>query len=135
MTVPGRGAYCWPMPLFHHVNLGVLPGDVEAEERFVAQVLGYRSLAGDAERVPPGARWFEADDGSQVHLSTDPDHRAPALAHVAVTYEGGQLEMVEERLRSAGLEFKRFQRDGSPPVIFCCDPAGNRWELRGADVG
>lgn len=118
-------------PRFHHVNLGVLPDDVDAEARFLVDILGYRAVT--PERLPSGigARWYEADDGSQVHLSLDPEHRAPARAHVAVEY-GDALADVEDRLARAQVEFRRASLEGFPAVSTCRDPAGNLWELRGS---
>ena len=42
------------------------------------------------------------------------------------------LAAVEVRLRDAGIEFGDNEFDGRR-VLFCQDPAGNRWELRGGD--
>jgi hypothetical protein len=103
------------MPRHHHVNLGVPPGGIGAEAAFLVDILGYRVL--------------EADDGSQVHLSEDPEHRAAARAHTAVEYGTGLVD-VRDRLTSAGWEFTRFDGLG-PQVLFLEDTAGNRWELRG----
>ena len=33
--------------------------------------------------TPPTALWFEGDDGTQIHLSEDPDHHPSTRAHVA----------------------------------------------------
>ena len=118
------------MPLFHHVNLGVPPDDVENEAGFLVQVLGFRPVKTDAALAAMGARWYEGDDGAQVHLSADPDHRPAARAHVAIEY-GPELGVVEDRLRQAGVHFDRADLPGFPPVLLCRDPAGNRWELRG----
>lgn len=113
---------------FHHVNLGVPVGGAEAEEAFLLEVLGYQRV------VPPSelaglARWFESEDGKQIHLSEDPDHRPAARAHVAIEV-GGDLPALEERLERA--EVKHSARDSEGlRVVFCQDPAGNRWELRG----
>ena len=114
---------------FHHVNLGTPVGGAGAEEAFLLEVLGYQRVA-----VPPelagGARWFESEDGKQIHLSEDPDHRPAARAHVAVEV-GGDLPALEGRLEQAGVEYSARDGDGIR-VVFCQDPAGNRWELRGA---
>jgi catechol 2,3-dioxygenase-like lactoylglutathione lyase family enzyme len=118
------------MVTFHHVNLGVPVDGVDAEAAFLQDVLGYRHVEVDAELQQLGANWFEAEDGSQVHLSADPDHRPAARAHVAVAY-GAQLADVESRLQERSIAYDSAQRDGFPRVVFCQDPAGNRWELRG----
>jgi catechol 2,3-dioxygenase-like lactoylglutathione lyase family enzyme len=114
---------------FHHVNLGVPVGGAEAEEAFLLEVLGYRRVVAPPE-LAVRARWFESEDGKQIHLSEDPDHRPAARAHVAIEVEG-DLPTLEARLERAGLEHSAFNGDGLR-VVFCQDPAGNRWELRGA---
>ena len=112
---------------FHHVNLGVPEGSLDDESAFLVEVLSYRRV--DASRGGPGARWFESDDGKQIHLSEDPDHRPARRAHVAVDL-GDDLTAVERRLADLGITFDGADRDGGR-VVFCRDPAGNRWELRG----
>jgi hypothetical protein len=113
------------MVRMHHVNLGVPPGGADDEAAFLADV-GYRRLAGPAEF--PKAKWFEASDGSQVHLSEDPDHRPAARAHVAVVL-GDELDEVVERLQTRGTDAE-IGGFGGVRVAICLDPAGNRWELR-----
>ena len=65
------------MPKFHHANIGVTPDQEEAEISFLVDILGYRRLEPSALAKGYGARWFEADDGSQIHLSVDADHVPP----------------------------------------------------------
>jgi Glyoxalase-like domain len=111
------------------VNLGVPVGGAEAEEVFLLEVLGYRRVVAPPE-LALQVRWFESEDGKQIHLSEDPDHRPAARAHVAVEVEG-DLPAMEARLEQAGIEHAAF--DGEDlRIVFCQDPAGNRWELRGA---
>ena len=117
------------MPLFHHVNLGVPVNGAEAEETFLVEVLGYRRVAPPPD-LANRALWFEGEDGKQIHLSEDPDHRPAARAHVAVEV-GDELEELQGKLRRAGQEYSTF--DGNDMrVVLCADPAGNRWELRGS---
>jgi catechol 2,3-dioxygenase-like lactoylglutathione lyase family enzyme len=115
---------------FHHVNLGVPEGGVEEEASFLIDVLGYRRLDPNPEVERFHPNWFEADDGSQVHVGADPDHRPAARAHVAVAFGPG-LADIEGRLKQRGIDYQSSQTPGFPPTIFCLDPAGNRWELRG----
>ena len=119
------------------MNLGVPVDGLDAEAGFLVDVLGYRH-APVPDQLRDRAHWFDAGDGSQVHLSVDPDHRPAARAHVAVEY-GAELAGVEQRLTERGVSFDSMDtpqgvRDVSAPVrvLFCQDPAGNRWELRGA---
>jgi catechol 2,3-dioxygenase-like lactoylglutathione lyase family enzyme len=112
------------MPSFHHANLGVPPGLEDAEGAFLVDVLGYR-----VAEVPPEfagrARWYDADDGTQIHLSSDPEHRPAARAHTALEVDDG----IEDRLDAAGVTYNASDRDGVR-IVFCADPAGNSWELR-----
>jgi catechol 2,3-dioxygenase-like lactoylglutathione lyase family enzyme len=116
------------MKRLHHINLGVLPDSADAEGDFLIDVLGYRRLEAPPEAQKFGARWFEADDGTQVHLSVDPDHRPAARAHTAIEV-GDELDEVERHLVAAGIEYGSGGLDGTR-VLFFQDPAGNRWELR-----
>lgn len=110
----------------HHVNLSIPVGGEADEAAFLVDIMGY-------ERVPspddlPMAKWFEYSDGTQIHLSEDPDHRPSARANVALEL-GADLEAVAERLDAAGYDVSRFE-GADVRVVFCQDPAGNRWELR-----
>jgi catechol 2,3-dioxygenase-like lactoylglutathione lyase family enzyme len=114
----------------HHVNLSLPVGGADAEAAFLIDVLGFRRLPSPEEF--PAAQWFEDADGVQVHLSEDPDHHPSAFAHVAVEV-GAALSDIETRLAANGHD--AHSRDlFKMKVVFCQDPAGNRWELRGATV-
>lgn len=121
------------MSRHHHVNLSVPPGGLPAQQAFLVDVMGYRKLEAPVQLVAEGiaVNWFEGDDGSQIHLSEDQDHRAAAMAHVAVEFDLEELAAVEKRLEAAAIAFKAADRPGFPRVLFLRDPAGNRWELRG----
>lgn len=114
---------------FHHVNLGIPVGGADAEMRFLVDLLGYRRVQ-PSPGVPATARWFEGEDGAQVHLSEDPEHRAPARAHVAVVI-GDELPALERRLDDGGHHYD-VANIQDRRVVLCRDPAGNLWELRGS---
>jgi len=116
------------MPRIHHVNLGVPPELVDAESQFLVDVLGYRVAELPPEVEAFGALWFDADDGTQVHLSRDPEHAPARQAHTALVV-GDELDGIQERLEGAGTKYKATEGLGNR-VILCRDPAGNRWELR-----
>jgi catechol 2,3-dioxygenase-like lactoylglutathione lyase family enzyme len=113
---------------FHHVNLGVPLGGGDAEAAFLVDMLGYRTVELTAD-AGPSARWFESEDGKQIHLSEDPEHHPAARAHVAVEM-GEDLAALERKFTEAGYEYQSFAREDRRTVL-CRDPAGNRWELRG----
>ena len=116
------------MVRFHHVNLGVPVGGAEAEEAFLLEVLGYQRVAPPPE-LEGIARWFEGEDGKQIHLSEDPNHHPATAAHLAVEV-GVDLPALQEKLEHAGIEASPFAL-GDVRGVFCKDPAGNLWELRG----
>jgi len=115
------------MPRFHHANLGVPVDGIADEAAFLTDVLGYRRLEPPPE-LRDRANWFEGDDGRQIHLSVDPDHRPAARAHVAVEF-GPELAAIEARLAERSIEFEAAE-GVQGRVVICRDPAGNRWELR-----
>lgn len=113
----------------HHVNLGIPPGSFPEQAAFL-ELLGYRRVEPGPGARELGARvWFAGDDGAEIHLSTDPDHRPAARAHTAVWLDD-HLEAAVGRLRASGREVSEKTFDGWRHV-FTVDPAGNRWELVG----
>jgi len=116
------------MARLHHVNLGIPVGGTDAEAGFLVDLLGYRRVD-----PPPAlasvAKWFEYEDGTQIHLSEDPGHRPAARAHVAVEL-GEQLSALEQLFDQVGYAYTSFDSQDMR-IVFCEDPAGNRWELRG----
>lgn len=87
--------------------------------------MGYRRLETPTEF--PTACWFEAPDGTQIHLSQDPDHRPAARAHVAVVVD--DVAAVTAHLDELAHPYEVVERPDIT-VALCADPAGNRWELR-----
>jgi hypothetical protein len=120
--------YIWAVATFHHVNLGVPVGGVDAEAAFLIDVLSYKRVPLGPDD-PPMATWFESADGKQIHLSEDPDHRPAARAHVALEL-GDELAVLERTLEETGYKHKVVDGQDRRTVL-CKDPAGNRWELRG----
>jgi catechol 2,3-dioxygenase-like lactoylglutathione lyase family enzyme len=113
----------------HHVNLGVLPADLDAEIAFVVDVLGYRRI--DVANTDQFVRrWFETDDGTQIHLSEDDGHRPHAKAHVALEV-GEQFDAIVARLQERGVEVQGPSEFEGVRLLNTRDPAGNLFELRG----
>jgi hypothetical protein len=106
----------------------VLDDCVGEEETWLLDVLGYRRLQLSAE-MEGRARWFGADDGTEIHLSIDPLHQGAAAAHVALVVD--DLEDLARRLDARGDEYRKSSRPDRD-VIICRDPASNLWELRSA---
>jgi catechol 2,3-dioxygenase-like lactoylglutathione lyase family enzyme len=113
-----------------HVNLCVPTDGVPAETRWLVDILGYQT----AEPGPEASRfgtvhWFEAEDGTQVHLTVDAEHRPSGRAHTAI-HVGDVLDDVIARVESSGQTTSAITFDGGRHV-FATDPAGNLWELIG----
>ena len=119
------------MVAFHHVNLGVPPDGIADQASFLTDVLGYAPVPTPPELEGRNVNWFRAADGSEVHLSEDPDHKPAARAHVAVVL-GDELDDVVGRLNARGTKTEVFDGIVGVRVAICRDPAGNRWELRSA---
>jgi catechol 2,3-dioxygenase-like lactoylglutathione lyase family enzyme len=129
-------AYASRMPRsVHHVNLSVPESEPQAEADWLVEMLGYREVPGTPEVTAMveemGRRlwWFEADDGSQVHLSPNAEHAVVPSAHTAIRLDD-DLDPTLDRLGGAGFECRTIAFDGERHV-FVTDPAGNLWELVG----
>jgi hypothetical protein len=91
-------------------------------------VLGFRRVDPGPEMAAFGVNWFADEEGIQIHLSADPEHHPADRAHVALSID--VLDPLEKRLADGGVEFTSREFSGLR-VLFCKDPSGNRWELRG----
>ena len=123
------------MPALDHINLCVPEsvGDVsgtDAEEVWL-KVLGYSRVQPGPDASELGALfWFAADDGTQVHLTVDPNHHPSTAAHTAIRLDDA-LDATIEALEHSGHRCTTISFDGDRHV-FATDPAGNLWELIGA---
>jgi catechol 2,3-dioxygenase-like lactoylglutathione lyase family enzyme len=118
------------MPTMHHVNLCVPEGGADAEADWLVNVLGYRKAESGPDAAKLGTlRWFEADDGHQVHLTVDAEHSPSPRAHTAIRLDD-QLDDVLARVEARGGSSHSITFDGDRHA-FTNDPAGNLWELIG----
>jgi catechol 2,3-dioxygenase-like lactoylglutathione lyase family enzyme len=115
----------------HHVNLSVPEGGADAEAAFLVDLLGYRPAMPGPDAAKFGTLWwFDADDGTQVHLSVDPEHRPSARAHTAIWLDD-ELDPALDRLAAAGYRPSTSLEFDGDRHVFVTDPAGNLWELVG----
>jgi hypothetical protein len=112
----------------HHVNLSIPVSGADAEAAFLVDYLNYERMELMPD-TPPQAKWFTADDGTQIHLSEDPDHHPSSRAHVAVDL-GDSLGELRAKFDKSAYEYSASSGPNGV-ILFCQDPAGNRWELRG----
>lgn len=110
--------------------LGVRTDAYEATVALYRDVLGLEPIL---ER--PGATWFRASDGAQVHVygPTDEDHeffgRGPVVGLVVDDFDAARAAMV-----AAGIEFiGEPQRDGGSAWNHYRGPDGNVYEIIGPD--
>jgi catechol 2,3-dioxygenase-like lactoylglutathione lyase family enzyme len=115
----------------HHVNLSVPDDSAQVVADWLVDVLKYRPVTPgpDAKQFPVTLWWFEADDGSQIHLTPNAEHRPNAPAHTAIRLDDA-LDATLARLRDDGQECMAIEFDGERHA-FANDPAGNLWELIG----
>jgi catechol 2,3-dioxygenase-like lactoylglutathione lyase family enzyme len=119
----------------HHVNLSVPEDGAQTEADWLVEMLGYREVSGGSEiteiveKMDRRLWWFEADDGSQVHLSPNPEHAIVPRVHTAIRLDG-DLDPALGRLGAAGFEHRVTAFDGERHA-FVTDPSGNVWELVG----
>jgi catechol 2,3-dioxygenase-like lactoylglutathione lyase family enzyme len=118
----------------HHVNLSVPEDGAPQVGEWLVNMLGYTEVPGGPEVTAlvekMGGRlwWFEADDGSQIHLSPNAEHAVVARAHTAIRLD--DLDATLERLDNGGFDHNTTAFDGERHA-FVTDPAGNLWELVG----
>ncbi len=112
----------------HHVNLSIPVSGAEAEAAFLVDYLNYERVPLLPD-TPPQAKWFTGADGTQIHLSEDPEHHPSSRAHVAVDF-GDSLGELRSKFDESNYEYSTSVGPNGA-VMFCQDPAGNRWELRG----
>jgi catechol 2,3-dioxygenase-like lactoylglutathione lyase family enzyme len=117
-----------PVLRLHHVNLSIPVSGADAEAAFLVDYLDYERMD-LMPGTPPQAKWFAGADGTQIHLSEDPDHHPSTRAHVAVEF-GDSLAELRAKFDKTAYEYSASSGPNGA-VLFCQDPAGNRWELRG----
>ena len=90
----------------HHVNLSIPVDGADAEAAFLVDFLNYERME-LTPGTPPQAKWFAGDDGTQIHLSEDPDHHPSSRAHVAVDL-GDSLNDLRSKFDKSDYEYKTF---------------------------
>lgn len=92
----------------HHVNLSIPVDGADAEAAFLIDFLHYERMELTPD-TPPQAKWFEGEDGTQIHLSEDPEHHPSSRAHVAVDL-GDSLSELRAKFRQIGLRIQDVRR-------------------------
>ena len=117
-----------------HVQVAAPPGCEEEARAFYGRIVGLREIVKPDALRGRGGVWF-ACGGQQLHIGADPGFTAAAKAHpaFAVASEVG-VDVLAERLTSAGVELT--WDDALPGVrrFFAADPWGNRLEFLWGDA-
>jgi catechol 2,3-dioxygenase-like lactoylglutathione lyase family enzyme len=112
-----------------HVQVAA-PPNAEAEARnFYGSLLGLEEIAKPAELVAAGGAWF-ACGAQQIHIGTEDPFLASKKAHPAFAVaDASTLDVVAERLASAGAPVHWDDRLPDGLRFYTEDPWGNRLEL------
>jgi catechol 2,3-dioxygenase-like lactoylglutathione lyase family enzyme len=114
-----------------HVQLAAPRGCEAKARRFYGSVLGLTEIEKPAALRARGGVWFELGGGQQLHIGVADPFMAAVKAHPALRVDGGQLQVLAERLAEAGAPVEWAPAHEVPGVhrFFTADPWGNRLEL------
>lgn len=113
----------------HHVSIPVPPGALDAGRTFYRDTLGLPEVPPPAVLGPERVAWFTLGD-SELHLFIEPDANVVASGrHLALVVEDQHaLDVLEARVRAAGIEPEEAEAIPNRPRWFIHDPFGNRVE-------
>jgi catechol 2,3-dioxygenase-like lactoylglutathione lyase family enzyme len=112
-----------------HVQVAA-PPNTEAEARsFYGSLLGLEEIPKPPELADAGGAWF-ACGAQQVHIGTSDPFLAAKKAHPAFAVaDAATLDVIAERLASAGAPVRWDERLPDVLRFYTEDPWGNRLEL------
>lgn len=113
----------------HHVSIPVPPGALDAGRTFYGDVLGLTEIAPPAVLGPERVAWFNLG-ACELHLFLEQDANAVRSGrHLALAVEDqNALDLLEARVRAAGIELEETDVIPNRPRWFIQDPFGNRVE-------
>lgn len=114
-----------------HVQVAAPIGSESAARRFYGGLLGLSELEKPEALRDRGGIWFACGAG-QLHVGVTQDFSPATKAHPALRVRLTDLDLVAERLTTAG---SKVQWDDAIPDtrrFYTADPWGNRIELIGA---
>ena len=112
-----------------HVQVTAPPGCEEEARAFYGRLVGLEEIAKPDALRGRGGVWFACGD-QQLHIGADPGFTAAIRAHPALAVGSDEdVDVLAERLTSAGVELS--WDDALPGVrrFFAADPWGNRLEF------
>jgi catechol 2,3-dioxygenase-like lactoylglutathione lyase family enzyme len=112
-----------------HVQVAAPPNAEPEARRFYGSLLGMRELPKPAELADAGGAWFECG-AQQLHVGVQDPFLASRKAHPAFAVpDPATLDVVAERLASAGAPVRWDDRLPGTRRFYTEDPWGNRLEL------
>lgn len=111
-----------------HVQLAAPPGCEAEARRFFGDLLALPEIEKPAALRSRGGVWFAAGD-AELHVGVDDGFTPARKAHPALAVAPGALEVLAERLVTAGVD---VHWDDAVPGLrrfYADDPWGNRIEL------
>ena len=110
----------------HHVQLAIPAGSEEQARSFYGGVLGMTKLDKPTVLAARGGCWFRGG-GWEVHLGVETPFTPARKAHPGVLVTS--LEVLEQRLLSAGVEVRWDDDFPGHRRFYADDPYGNRLEF------
>lgn len=112
-----------------HVQLAAPPGCEAEARRFFGELLGLPELEKPAALALRGGLWFQCG-AQQIHIGIEQDFRPARKAHPALRLRDEvSVEMLEARLKAAGIVTRRDIEVEDAARFFAEDPWGNRVEF------
>lgn len=110
----------------HHVQLAIPEGSEAQAREFYGGVLGMVELDKPPVLAARGGCWFRSG-GWEIHLGVERPFAPAKKAHPGVLVN--DLDLLEQRLRSAGVEVERDINFPGHRRFYSSDPYGNRLEF------
>jgi catechol 2,3-dioxygenase-like lactoylglutathione lyase family enzyme len=112
-----------------HVQVAMPPGAEQEARGFYGSLLGLPELPKPDGVADTGGAWFECG-AQQVHVGVQEPFLAARKAHPALAVaDAGALDVLADRLTSAGSPVRWDERIEGVRRFFTEDPWGNRLEL------
>ena len=112
-----------------HVQVAAPPGREAEARRFYGELLGLAEIEKPEPLRARGGAWFQLE-GQQLHVGVEEDFTPARKAHPALAVtDAAALEVIADRLNSAGAPVRWDDRIAGVRRFFTEDPWGNRLEL------
>jgi catechol 2,3-dioxygenase-like lactoylglutathione lyase family enzyme len=112
-----------------HVQIAAPPGNEPDARRFYGALLGLRELPKPEGVAGSGGAWFQCG-AQQLHIGVQEPFLPAGRAHPALAVaDAATLDVMADRLTSAGAPVQWDERIAGVRRFFTEDPWGNRLEI------